>query len=66
MNTQTIALYADPRKGVLLVPESRAADLGRIAEETEFPTIILCPDDIDTPDRAIGFVAGYLQGKRAQ
>lgn len=62
MHTPLIStLYADRRQGVLLVPMRLAEHLGQITEDTEFPTIILCPDDIDNPDRAKGFVAGYLQ-----
>jgi hypothetical protein len=57
----TTTLYADRRQGILLVPQSRAHHLDQIMEETDFPTIILCPDSIDNPDKAIGFVAGYLQ-----
>jgi hypothetical protein len=62
----TTTLYADRRQGILLVPQSRSHHLAQIADETDFPDIIVCPDDIDNPQRAIGFVAGYLQGRRGR
>lgn len=62
MQTPVIpTLYADRRRGILLVPQRLAHHLAEIAEDTEFPTIILCGDEIDNPDRAMGFVAGYQQ-----
>ncbi len=55
-------LYADRRRNILLVPVSKIDDLQIIAEDAGYPTIIVCPDDIDNPHRAMGFIAGYLQG----
>lgn len=56
-------LYADRRQGILLVPQSRVGDIEIISETTEAPTILITPDDINTPERAYGWLAGYLQGR---
>lgn len=59
-------LYADRKRGILLVPESEREHLAHIADETEFPTILICPDSIDNPERAIGFIAAHRNATAKQ
>lgn len=64
MSSHTPTFYADRRSGVLLVPQRYAHHLDTIAEDTDFPEIVVSGDDIDTPEKAMGFIAGYQQGRR--